>query len=139
MQRNWLPVFALVGALGLFTPTATAQGRGQEHGRRHHADDRHDNDRHDNDRHDDDHHGWAREGKYETRAYHDRDGRPPGWSRGMKTGWRDCGLPPGQAKKYGCRTYVHEGRRFYYYQDDEGRIIVRRPIIQVHASVDVVR
>ncbi len=36
----------------------------------------------------------------------DRDrgpgGRPPGWDRGKKTGWGDCDLPPGQAKKYGC-------------------------------------
>jgi hypothetical protein len=125
MGRNWLVVFALVGALGLFTPAATAQGRGEGHGRGHHQDD--------------DDQGWSREGRYETRAYRDRDDRPPGWSKGRKTGWRNCGLPPGQAKKYGCRTYVHEGRRHYYYQEDDGRIIVRRPVIQIHGSVDVVR
>jgi hypothetical protein len=30
------------------------------------------------------------------------DGRPPGWSKGKKTGWGNCDVPPGQAKKYGC-------------------------------------
>jgi len=35
--------------------------------------------------------------------FHNRfDGRPYGWSRGRKTGWGHCNLPPGQAKKYGC-------------------------------------
>ena len=29
-------------------------------------------------------------------------GRPRGWERGRKAGWRGCDLPPGQAKKYGC-------------------------------------
>ena len=81
--------------------------------------------------------GWERRGGYEYRVYGDRNDRPPGWSQGNKTGWRDCGLPPGQAKKYGCRTYVYEGRRHYYYQDERGRIIVRRPVIEVHGSVDI--
>ena len=38
-------------------------------------------------------------------SYSDRIGypqRPPGWSRGRKTGWGRCDLPPGLAKKYGC-------------------------------------
>jgi hypothetical protein len=33
---------------------------------------------------------------------HRAAGRPPGWSKGRKTGWGNCDLPPGQAKKYGC-------------------------------------
>ncbi len=49
----------------------------------------------------------------------------------------NCGLPPGQAKKYGCQTYTYEGRPHYYYQDELGRIVVRRPIIEVHGSVVV--
>ena len=44
---------------------------------------------------------------------------------------------PGQAKKYGCRTYVYQGRPHYYYQDEEGRIIIRRPVIDVHGGVDI--
>jgi hypothetical protein len=44
-------------------------------------------------------------------------------------------MPPGQAKKYGCRTYVYQGRPHYYYQDNHGVIIVRRPSIVVGGTV----
>lgn len=44
---------------------------------------------------------------------------------------------PGQAKKYGCRTYIYQGRPHYYYQDERGRIIVRLPIIELHGGVDI--
>jgi hypothetical protein len=30
--------------------------------------------------------------------------RPPGWDKGKKTGWGDCNVPPGQAKKSGCNS-----------------------------------
>jgi hypothetical protein len=36
---------------------------------------------------------------------HDRHGpssRPAGWDKGKKTGWGNCDVPPGQAKKVGC-------------------------------------
>jgi len=34
-------------------------------------------------------------------------GRPPGWDRGRKVGWGNCDVPPGLAKKTGCRnTYL---------------------------------
>ncbi len=54
---------------------------------------------------------------------HDRDrvlgssatsSRPPGWSKGKKTGWGNCDVPPGQVKKYGChpnRTLADHARR----------------------------
>jgi len=32
------------------------------------------------------------------------EGRPPGWDKGKKTGWGNCDVPPGQAKKQGCRS-----------------------------------
>ena len=54
-----------------------------------------------------------------------------------KTGWGNCGLPPGQAKKYGCRSYTYQGVP-HYYQDEQGQIIVRRPLIEVHGSIDVI-
>lgn len=53
----------------------------------------------------------------EGRGDRDRDdsGRPPGWSHGKKTGWGNCDMPPGLAKKNGgCdndRDYHHEARR----------------------------
>ena len=127
MGRRPLAILALLAALGLFTPTLRAdkdkgEGKGNPHAHKS----------------SDDEHGWEHRDGYEYRVYGDRDGHPPGWSRGKKTGWANCGLPPGQAKKYGCRTYVYEGRPHYYYQDDEGRIIVRRPAVVVHAGVDFV-
>lgn len=49
------------------------------------------------------------------------DERLLGWSHSKKTGWANCELPPGQAKKYGCRTCTHQGRYYYYYQELDGR------------------
>lgn len=74
--------------------------------------------------------GWEQRDGYEYRTYSNGDERPPGWSQGKKTGWGNCGLPPGQAKKYGCRTYTYEGRPYYYYQERDGRIVVRRATIE---------
>lgn len=38
--------------------------------------------------------------------------RPPGWDHGRKTGWGDCNVPPGQAKKVGCGpVFTHRSRR----------------------------
>ncbi len=128
MRIRWLAVLALVAAIGLFTPTVSAdEGRG----RGDHAD-RHDHHDRDHDRDDD---RWERHDRYDVRIYEVREGPPPGWRHGKKTGWGNCGLPPGQAKKYGCRTYVYEERRYYYYHDDAGRIILRRPHIDIHAVI----
>ena len=129
MRKNWLAVLALAGALVFATPALLAdQGQGKGHGKGNpHA-------AKNFDRSDP---GWERREGYEYRVYGDHNQRPPGWSRGKKTGWGNCGLPPGQAKKYGCRTYVYGGRPHYYYQDEKGRIMVRRPVIGVHGGVDV--
>ena len=130
MSRYWLAVLALVASLAFITPTVIAEhGEGKHHGKKHF----------DNDHDRDDHDRWERREGYEYHSYGDRDDRPPGWSRGRKTGWGNCGLPPGQAKKYGCRVYMYEGRPHYYYQDERGQIYVRRPILEVHGSVDIVR
>lgn len=123
MSKHRLAIFALLFALGLGTTAVMADNGKKDHKQ------------HGNKQED----GWDRRDGYEYRSYGDRDERPPGWSRGKKTGWGNCGLPPGQAKKYGCRTYTYQGRPHYYYQDDNGRIIVRRPIIEIHGSVDIVR
>lgn len=127
MRGRSLAILAFIAALGLFTSTAlAAQGKskGKAKGNPHAAA-----------RYDRDDQAWERHDKYDVRIYGVEEGRPPGWSKGNKTGWHDCGLPPGQAKKYGCRTYVYEGRRYYYYHDNVGRIVVRRPRIDVHAVI----
>ena len=128
MSNRWLAVLALASCVGLSTPAAFAdrpEGKGNPHGGNPHAAKFAEGD-----------HDWERRGDYEYRVY-DRDARPPGWSRGKKAGWGNCGMPPGQAKKYGCRSYVVEGRPHYYYKDEGGRIIVRRPVISVHGGIEV--
>ena len=128
MIKRLLVSLALMCALSLATSTVLAKN----------DKDKHKGNPHDN-RFSDDDKGWDRRDGYEYRAYREVDGRPPGWSRGKKTGWGNCGLPPGQAKKYGCRTYTYQGRPHYYYQDDDGRVIVRRPMVEIHGSIDIVR
>jgi hypothetical protein len=79
----------------------------------------HDKDK-DNDRHADRDRERDNDKDRDHRVSHDRDrdgdrdrdrdkhARPAGWSKGRKTGWGNCNLPPGQAKKNGgCNT----GRR----------------------------
>jgi hypothetical protein len=127
MGKHLLAIFALTAALGLVTPSLMADRDKGKEKEKHHA----------SKNFDDDDRNWEHRDGFEYRTYGDHDGRPPGWSRGKKTGWGNCGLPPGQAKKYGCRTYIYEGRPHYYYQDEHGRIIVRRPIISVHGGVDI--
>src|SRR3954463_12310280 len=51
---------------------------------------------------------------------HDRDSddkRPAGWDKGKKTGWGDCDVPPGQAKKQGC----HPERKHHVAHHDRDR------------------
>jgi hypothetical protein len=127
MTKRLFALLALTAALGLGTPALMA-----DHGDKNHKHG------HGNKHSDRDDRGWEQRNGYEYHMY-SHNQLPPGWNRGNKTGWRDCGMPPGQAKKYGCRTYLYEGRRHYYYEDEGGRIYVRRPIIEVHAGVDIVR
>ena len=142
MTKRFFAMVALFTLLGLSSPILMADddhhdnghGHGNKHGNKHH--DR-DEDR-DRDHGRDNDQGWERRDGYEYRAYGDHDGRPLGWNQGRKTGWKNCGLPPGQAKKYGCRTYTYQGRPHYYYQDEVGRIVIRRPIIRLHAGVDII-
>ena len=54
--------------------------------------------------------------------------RPPGWDRGRKVGWGGCDLPPGLAKKYGCRSglVIRDVRRHRFdrrFRRDSGVII----------------
>ena len=49
--------------------------------------------------------------------------QPPGWSHGQKTGWGNCDLPPGLAKKRGCIATGFQRVRFPV---ERGRIVVVR-------------
>ena len=133
MSKQWFRAMVIIGALMMVLPVLAdhGQGKGKAKGNPHNnqgVEDR------DEDRAD---HRWERRGDYEYRTYGDREGMPPGGSKGKKTGWGNCGMPPGQAKKYGCQSYRYQGREYYYYRDDVGRIIVRRPTIHIHGGIDV--
>lgn len=152
MRSHWLTALALVGLLALASPAASpaAQGKGKgkqsekaamsdkEKGKPSNASRE---DKYDEaggkknkykDKGKDRDHGWERRDGYDYRSY-DRDDRPPGWNRGKKTGWSNCDVPPGQAKKGSCRTYRYGGHRYYYFYDPDGRMVVRRREITPHA------
>jgi|SRR5579871_1862763 len=145
MTTRLLAAITLAFALGLNASPAIAQ-HGNPHGNPHDSDEQHGNGHDNADQHGNPHgnphaakahdEGWEHRGGYEYRSYA-AGNVPPGWSHGKKTGWGDCGLPPGQAKKYGCRTYTYQGRPYYYYQNEAGQIIVRRPTIEVQGGVSI--
>lgn len=116
-----ISLFFSVSALIAGDDHGNGNGNGHGNGNKHHDDDQ----------------GWEKRDKYEYRTYAMSGPHPPGWSQGKKTGWGNCGMPPGQAKKYGCRTYSYEGRPYYYYQNEGGQIIVRRPIISIQGGVTI--
>lgn len=136
MSKYWMiQTVLLVGLLTFAGPLLAGQGNGKGKGNPHKDQVAFDGDRDgDDDRNRDDR--WERRGDYEYRTYGD-DQLPPGWSKGKKTGWGNCGLPPGQAKKYGCQSYRYKGRDYYYYRDEIGHIVVRRPSIHIHGEIDV--
>jgi hypothetical protein len=111
-----------------------AKDHGNGHGKGK-GQDKHNAARHDRDD-DRNHDRWESRDGWEYGRF-EGDHRPPGWSKGQKVGWKSCGLPPGQAKKYGCYRYRYHDRDYYYYRNDVGHIVVRRPIISAHAGIDI--
>ena len=97
MNKRLLQVLALAVCLGLLPAAAYAKGKSSsghgftDKGKRHNDHDRDD-----------------RHARGDFRHDHDRiagggpPNRPAGWDQGNKTGWGDCNVPPGLAKKRGC-------------------------------------
>jgi hypothetical protein len=131
-KRNLLLATLLIAIFGLLGTPATAQGKGNGHGKakEQHGQSMSKHEEHANNKMER-RSAWERHDKYEVRTYREHDGMPPGWSRGKKVGWGDCGVPPGHAKKGECRSYIYEGRRYYYYRTSLGHIVVRRPIVNI--------
>jgi hypothetical protein len=102
MSKNLLrSLAALALCTGLMSGTALAQGKGHGSGGAANQSWRADRDG-DNWNHRD----WRGD---RDRWTFGEDRRPSGWDRGKKTGWGNCDVPPGQAKKMGCRS----GSRFF--------------------------
>lgn len=90
---RWMAVIVVFGAL--MTGSAFAQGRGRGHMGGNAPVFGNNASMHEMDR------DWR--GDRDRWSFgRDEDRRPPGWSKGKKTGWGDCDVPPGQAKKMGC-------------------------------------
>lgn len=87
-------------------------------------------------KHNDHDSGWEVRDGWEYRTYAQGQ-TPPGWNKGKKTGWGNCNMPPGLAKKSGCNMYRYQNRDYYWYHDDVGRIVIRRPVISIHGGVDI--
>jgi hypothetical protein len=140
-MKRLLFASALAICLSIGSPLMSAQGNhgnGNGNGNGHGNDNGHGNGNgngHGN-KHYEDHQGWDHRENYEYRTYGPGH-YPPGWNHGMKTGWGNCGMPPGQAKKYGCRTYTYQGVPYYYYPNEAGGIIVRRPFISVQGGITI--
>src|SRR5258706_16021656 len=85
---TWKLALGITLAAAVCSTPVYAKGNGNDKHETHDRDDDHDRGR--------DH---ARDGHG-----HDKQAKstPPGWSKGKKTGWGDCDVPPGQAKKVGC-------------------------------------
>jgi hypothetical protein len=126
--------WALILGMALSTGASAQGNSGNAHGNGH--GNPHNNAQRDDDHDRDDHDGgrWESRNGWEYRTY-ERGQVPPGWNKGKKTGWGNCNLPPGQAKKYGCNQYRYQGRDYYYYKDEGGRIILRRPSIDAHVHI----
>jgi hypothetical protein len=125
--------WALILGLALST-TAVAKDHGDKDKDNGHGKGNPHNAQRDDDHDRDDSHNWKSHDGWEYRTY-DKGHYPPGWNKGKKTGWGNCNLPPGQAKKYGCNQYKYEGRDYYWYKDDHERIILRRPSIDAHVHI----
>ncbi len=129
MKQRYFWALILGAALSVSAAAKDHPDKGNGHGKGNPHNDQRDDDQGDHD-------GWQSRSGWEYRSY-EHDQLPPGWSKGKKTGWGNCNLPPGQAKKYGCNQYKYQGRDYYWYKDDGGRIIVRRPVISIHGGVDI--
>jgi hypothetical protein len=125
---------SLALVLSLFVSGAAAHDKdhGNGKGRDKHADRDKDRD-HDGDRDKD-------------RDSHGPSSRPAGWDKGKKTGWGNCDVPPGQAKKTGCnpsnsaRTshHVDHVKRVNHDQhvrhDDRRDRVANRPTTDAHRT-----
>jgi hypothetical protein len=113
MRKCYSMLLAVAVCLAL-SGTALAKG---DHGNKSHGNFGHGNTMsadqghgHDHDADDNDDHGHGH-GKNKSKSNdHHTSGttgpsnRPAGWDKGKKTGWGDCDLPPGLAKKQGCHS-----------------------------------
>jgi hypothetical protein len=74
---------------------------------------------------------WQTRDGFEYRVY---PLRPTQWPDGTATAPENCAMTPAQAKKYQCKTISYEGRSYYYYTGEHGRVYARRPAVTVYSQ-----
>jgi hypothetical protein len=124
-------VIASALALALVPSPAFAKDHGHEkHDKKEakHHDGDHDRDHREKKDHDRDDHDRKNYREHERRVSHDSR-RPPGWDKGKKTGWGDCDVPPGQAKKVGCHPDHDRGVTRTHHHERERHERDRRPVM----------
>ena len=62
---------------------------------------------------------WEMRNGWEYRTY-EKDQHPEGWSHGKRAEASYC------EGHNGCYRYEYQGQPYYYYRDENGRLIVRR-------------
>jgi hypothetical protein len=74
---------------------------------------------------------WVNRGGFEYRVY---PLRPTQWPDGTPTSPDNCAMTPAQARKYHCKTISYEGRPYYYYTGEHGKVYARRPAVTVYSQ-----
>jgi len=106
----WTVLMAFVLTLTL----AIAAGAQDRDDQNQHMDQNHD---YNHDRADNGH--WENRNGWEYRTY-DHDQHPDGWMKGERANSRYC------EGHNGCYTYSYNGNPYYYYREENGRMVVRR-------------
>ncbi len=109
MTKRFIAVLALLSALGLSMPASIAHAQtvaSPDQNKTYHDKDK-----------------WQLRDGYEYRVY---PLRPTQWPDGTATAPENCLLTPAQAKKYQCKTISYEGRPYYYYTGEHGRVYARQ-------------
>ena len=75
---------------------------------------------------------WKTKGDYQYRTY---PLRPLDWPQGVNTSWDNCGNPPGQKGKDGCKSMSYEGHYIYYYTGKDGTVYARRPVNKMYQPI----
>ena len=79
---------------------------------------------------------WQTKGNYQYRTY---PLRPTDWPQGVDTAWANCGNPPGQKAKDGCKSLSYEGHYIYYYTGKDGTVYARRPVNRMYQPHDTAK
>src|SRR5215475_10707864 len=74
---------------------------------------------------------WVNRNGFEYRVY---PLRPTQWPDGVATSPDNCAMTAAQAKKYQCKTISYEGRSYYYYTAEHGKVYARRPVVTIYSQ-----